>query len=294
MLKSLIRKVAPNPLDRLLKKSTKRGISSILIVWNRGLGDIALGLYALVFRIRSFIPHAEITFVTRKDLEEGFLLLEGIKTIICPTLKRYTPYQVKDLGLDLEKYDLILEKPDPTYWLHWQIGKLQPKLKWNSTWDELTSPLSLPKETPCAAFHVHSETTYGYEKNWPVAKWHELFSKLENKNLPCILLGNKTDVIFPYAQIIDLRGKTSLLQVLSLLKNACRFFVGPDSGILSLLYYLEEPFALKAISLWADPNQGILKQKVPSPNSLLEHIPLIAPGKLLKNLEVDEVLSCLH
>ena len=41
MLKKLWKKIAPNPLDRRLKKAAKQGCKSVLIPWNRGLGDIA-------------------------------------------------------------------------------------------------------------------------------------------------------------------------------------------------------------------------------------------------------------
>ena len=38
-----------------------------MLFWNRGLGDIALGLYAIVHRIRESIPDAKITV----DQEKG-------------------------------------------------------------------------------------------------------------------------------------------------------------------------------------------------------------------------------
>ena len=65
MLKKLIRKFGPNPLDRILEKAKQKNHKTFLIYWNRGLGDIALGLYAIVHRIRETIPDAEITFLTR-------------------------------------------------------------------------------------------------------------------------------------------------------------------------------------------------------------------------------------
>jgi ADP-heptose:LPS heptosyltransferase len=59
-------------LDWKLKKMASRGERKILLAWNRGLGDIALGLYAIIQRIREFIPDAEITFLIRENLQEGF------------------------------------------------------------------------------------------------------------------------------------------------------------------------------------------------------------------------------
>ena len=82
MLKRLWKKFGPNPLDQKLKRAVKQECRRILIPWNRGLGDIALGLYALVYRIRKAIPDARITFVTRPDLAEGFKLLDNVETII--------------------------------------------------------------------------------------------------------------------------------------------------------------------------------------------------------------------
>jgi hypothetical protein len=46
-----------------------------------------------------------------------------------------------------------------------------------------------------------------------------------------------------------------------------------------MTYFLNAPFSLKIVSLWADPNHGILKQNVPSPNPLLTHIPVISPNR---------------
>ncbi len=71
MFKKLYRKFGPNPLDQMLKKQSGK---KILIFWNRGLGDIALGLFAIVHRIREFIPDSQITFLTRPNLRDGFLL----------------------------------------------------------------------------------------------------------------------------------------------------------------------------------------------------------------------------
>ena len=46
-----------------------------------------------------------------------------------------------------------------------------------------------------------------------------------------------------------------------------------------MTYFLNVPFPLRIVSLWADPNHGILKQNVPSPNPLLEHIPVISHNR---------------
>src|SRR5947209_7239916 len=97
------RKYAPNPLDKILRKAGSRGQKKFLITWNRGLGDIALGLFALVYRIREYIPDAQITFLTRTDLYEGFSLLQDVKVFACPTWKRGVVFDLEatlqELGL---------------------------------------------------------------------------------------------------------------------------------------------------------------------------------------------------
>ena len=62
---SFLNSLRGNELDRLLKKASSERKQKFLIVWNRGLGDIALGLYALVYRIKSVMPAAHIAFLTR-------------------------------------------------------------------------------------------------------------------------------------------------------------------------------------------------------------------------------------
>jgi UDP-N-acetylglucosamine/UDP-N-acetylgalactosamine diphosphorylase len=58
-----------------------------------------------------------------------------------------------------------------------------------------------------------------------------------------------------------------------------------------MVYYLNESFPIRHVTLWADSNHGILKQNVPSPNPELIHIPLVAKTKDLSTVSVDEVLN---
>lgn len=81
--------------------------------------------------------------------------------------------------------------------------------------------------------------------------------------------------------------------MLSLIKNRCRYLVVPDSGVLSITYYIDVPFAIDVVSLWADPRQGVLRQKVASPNPLLRHHPLIANNKDLRTIPVQTVMDAL-
>jgi ADP-heptose:LPS heptosyltransferase len=298
MLKQLIRSILPNPLHRLLKTVKKSECPKILIVWNRGLGDIPLGLYALVQRIRHFLPNASITFLTREDLKEGFALLEGVQTNISPSMERGDPFHLLqtlyEQNLKEKDFDLIIEKPDPTRWLGWQLGKLIPRLKWNHTWDALWRSFPIDEHCDYIGIHVQTETNYSYEKNWPLQSWKELFERVfQEKGIKCILFGFRSEPAFSSEAIIDLRGKTSLFEMLSIIKNRCKYLVVPDSGVLSITYYLDTAFPIKIVSLWADPHQGILRQKVSSPNPLLIHRPLLGKKENISTISVDDVIQSL-
>lgn len=283
IFKRIWRKYAPNSLDKILRRAESRGQKQFLITWNRGLGDIALGLYALVFRIRQCVPDARITFLTRTDLCEGFSLLQDVKVFACPSWKRGTPFDLDatftELGLKRDDFEVIMENPDVTWWLRWQLGTLVPKLKWNSRWDALYDKFQL--EGRYIGVHVQTETQYGYQKNWSEQLWRELFKKISaDYHLPILLFGFQPTPVFEIEGIVDLRGKTTVFEMISIIKNCCSTLVAPDSGILSLIFYIDEQFPLKVISLWADPRQGILKQNVSSPNNKLVHIPLIGEGNV--------------
>ena len=58
MIRKLIEKIIGNELDRALAKAGKRDTHRFLVYWNRGLGDIALGVYPLFARIREIAPDA--------------------------------------------------------------------------------------------------------------------------------------------------------------------------------------------------------------------------------------------
>ena len=298
MFKRLCRKLGINPLDRLLKKAASKNAKKVLVCWNRGLGDIPLGLYALVIRIRHFMPDVQISFLTRKDLESGFHMLEDVGVLVDPDWKRRVPFDtaasLKKLGKDIADYDLVLERPDPTNWLQWQIGKLTPRLKWNAQWDDLWQKFGLVKEGPYIGVHVQTETFYDYEKNWPQKHWDEFFRLAAAEyNANIVLFGFSQEPMFNIPGVIDLRGKTNLFEMLSIIKNRCRYLLVPDSGVLSIAYYIDENFPIRIVSLWADPKQGILRQKVASPNAGLRHCALIGKNKDLSRVPVEAVVKKL-
>ncbi|HSW86769.1 MAG TPA: glycosyltransferase family 9 protein [Rhabdochlamydiaceae bacterium] len=297
MFKQIWRKFAPNPLDQILKRAVKENSRKFLIAWNRGLGDIPLGLYALVYRVREFVPDAEITFLTRSDLKEAFSFLKDVRVLVGVHWKRGVDFDLDrtlaDLNLERSCFDVILERPDPTYWVQWQLGTMVPQLQWKRDWDGLCERFGL-SDRMYIGVHVQTETNYGYQKNWPTHFWEEFFEKLSRQlNHQIILFGFQRTPVFDFPGIVDLRGKTSLFEMLSIIKNHCRVLVAPDSGVLSITYYLAEDFPIKMISLWADPNQGVLKQNVHSPNSLLVHVPLIGQNKDISQIPVETVTDII-
>lgn len=300
MLKKLIEPFRPNPFDKLLKKMEKEGKSRFLVVWNRGLGDIPLGLYGLVYWIRSYIPRASVTFVTRKDLADLFTMLDDVKVIVGETVVRGKPVDVdvvlKEHQLSANMFDAVLEKPDPTRWLKWQLGTLTPKLNWNPEWDALIDKYELDPNETYIGCHVQTETGvyYGYEKNWDLPSWRNLFKKIhEEKKGKVLLFGIESEPAFLMEDVIDLRGKTNVFEMLSLIKNRCRYLVAPDSGVLSVAYYVNASYPIRVVSLWADPRQGVLRQKVDSPNPLFEHRPLHGKNDTVANIAVDTVYDAL-
>ena len=282
-----------NSLDRALKKAAKKRQQRVLIAWNRGLGDIALGLYALVHRIRHFMPDAEVTFITRSNLKDGFALLPGVSVLEATQWRRKVPFDLPqtlaDLGVDKHSFDLILEAPNPTRDLKWQLGTLTPKLEWNPAWDGLHERFSLP--TGCIGVHVQTETGYAPGRDWPLEKHRELFTQVKT---PIVLFGFAPHPALEMPHVIDLRGKTALFDMLSVIKHRCHTLLVPDSGVLSFTYYLNCAFPLRVVSLWGNPRMGVLKQNVASPNPLLVHTPLYGKNETAADIAVDAVLEALE
>jgi len=294
MIKKIVRSFQANPFDKILKKAKRKNMTKFLFAWNRGLGDIALGLYGLIDKTKKMVPNVEITFLIRENLKEGFELLSDIKVIIAPDWKRGDSYDVgetlKKLQLDASFFDVIIPWPDPTYWMAPLRGKLMPRLIWKDQWDNLYKKFSLSKETIYIGVQPSAETNYGQWRNWPKKKWEVLFASFEKRQeIKILLFGYEKKPFFSQKNIIDLRGRTSLFEMLSIIKNKCDFMLLPDSGILSMTYYLDIKFPVEVMSLWADANHGIMKQNVPSPNKELVHTPFIAKNNDLENLPPKQI-----
>lgn len=291
-----------NELEKILEKARRQRKFKFLLIWNRGLGDIALGLYRIIQKIKESIPEAQITIFTRRDLEEGFYLLEDVQAIAVPSWERGKPINLEKtlelLRKKKEDFDIIIEKVDPTRWIKKDLGKFVPKLNWREEYDQLWMKFNLkPAVIPHIAVHLHTETEefYSYNKNWPAKRFEEVFKALFNElPLKIILLGLKKTSFPAHSQILDLRGETSILEMLSIIKNCCPLLIAPDGGVLSLLYYLNVEFPLTIISLWGDAKQGVLKQSVLSPNPKLKHIPIIGRDGDINAITIKEVLTAVR
>jgi ADP-heptose:LPS heptosyltransferase len=95
---------------------------------------------------------------------------------------------------------------------------------------------------------VEAETSHGTWRNWPEKYWQELFDRLALLgNVRVLLFGFQTRQVFSHPMVIDLRGKTNLFELLSIIKHRCSALVLLDSGILSFFYYLDEIFPIRVV-----------------------------------------------
>ncbi|MFN3480139.1 MAG: glycosyltransferase family 9 protein [Thermodesulfovibrionales bacterium] len=226
-------------------------------------------------------------------------MIEDVEIIVLSDLKRGDKITLSDLKKRLScEYDVILlNDVDPKGELKDCHGKLTPRLKWNADYDNLWRRFALDFSVPYIGAHISTETQqfYGYRKDWPLEKWRELFRVICKEGVRVILFGLKKDNSFennPF--VIDLRGETGLLEMLSIIKNCCKALIAPDGGVLSIAYYLDVNFPLTVISLWGDSRQGVLKQGVPSPNLGLLHVPLIGKNSDVTRISVEEVVEALN
>lgn len=287
-------------LERSLRKLASTNKGRILLVWNRGLGDIPLGIYAFYRRIYEILPHASISVLTRPSLSQGFEMLGNVRILVDPTWVRGKEISIRDSlhrhHLTPEMFDHIFPFLDLDRWFRWQVGKVVPKLHWKEEWDQLAEKFLLDKEAPYVAIHVQTETQgfYDRDRDWPLSYWPILFRRILSKEKKIILLGSVPNPSFLLEGVVDLRGKTSVLEMVAIIKQHCSILVGPDSGVISTLYFLNSSFPLRLISLWGSPKWGILRQNVPSPNPQLVHIPLKGKKKRVSSISVESVYHAME
>lgn len=290
-------RIRGTPFDRALTDAARDGRREFVFAWNRGLGDIALGLCPLFARIRARVAHSRITVFTRADLEDAFRLTDVDVLHVVPDSARGAPIDpvaaAARSGVALPPDATLFADPDPTRWLEGRRREFPPALRWNAQWNAKADRLvpSIGSDIVIGA-HVHSETAdhYGYVKDWPAPAWRRLFAGFPAaRNVRWLLFGNAVTEPFVQPNILDLRGRTEFLELLALIRTRCRILVAPDSGVLTAAYYLADDFPLEIVSLWSDPRQGVLKQGCASPNPRLRHMPLMAPREDLRELAVDDV-----
>ena len=288
--------------DRALARAQRDPRKRFLFFWNRGLGDIALGLVPLFDRIRSQSPQARVAVITREELRIPFELAGTDEVHVLPGLAREARVDIAGacaaLGLDAKSFAVVFDYPDPNRWLEGRRRDFPPKLRWNGAWDALSQSILAPAAGRVAiGAHVSSETAryYGYRRDWPAEAWQALFAQFPpSEGVQWVLLGYEAEPRYEGANLTDLRGRTDFPTLMSLIRNRLRVLVAPDSGILTMAYYIDAPFALDVISLWADPRQGVLRQECASPNSRLRHLPLFSPGEDIRNLAVADVAAALR
>jgi len=286
-----------NDFERALRAARSTGSHHYVFCWNRGLGDVALGLAPLFARIRAQDADGRITVFTRAELAEMFMLAGVDDLHVVAGLQRGAPIDpnaaAAQAGVALSPSATVFTDPDPTQWLVGRRQAICPSLRWDPAWNARADRLlpAIAGEFVVGA-HVSSETAqyYGYAKDWPPAAWQDLIARFPaTRNVRWLLFGNAPTAAFEQSNLDDLRGRTTLLDLLAVIRTRCRLLVAPDSGILTAAFYLAEDFPLDVVSLWSDPRQGVLKQGCPSPNPRLRHEALQGRNEDVRNLPVDDV-----
>jgi len=289
-------------LDRAVRRARAGPRRDFLLCWNRGLGDVALCLVPIFLRIRREVREARITVVTRPELEEPFRMTDADQVVTVPGLARDTKLSLADLvraGLDPERFAHVFTDPDVNRWLSGRRTEFPPKLHWDAAWDALADRM-LPASSDRIRIGTQPSTEtsayYSYGKDWDPEKWRALFASTGElgRRVEWLLFGEMPEPRYDGANVIDLRGRTSYLELASLIKNRCRVLIVPDSGPLATAYYLDARFPLDIVSLWSDPRQGVLLQACPSPNPLLRHLPLVGPDEEARHIPVDAVAGELR
>ncbi len=290
-----------SPFDRTLARAASNPRAEFLFIWNRGLGDIALGIEALFRRIRDVVPGARIVVVTRDDLREGFVLAGADDIHVMPGLERGPPIPHHCIaavtGIDPARFTAIFEEFDPERWVRTLRDRYPPRLAWPPEFDARAEPfLDGDDARPWIGVHAASETAthYSFNKDWPFEHWQRLFA-LVDARLPVrwVLFGHRAAPPLPGANVLDLRGRTSILDMLALIRRRCHVLVAPDSGVLTMAYCLDAPFDLTVVSLWSDARLGIHRIGATSPNPRLKHLPLTGRGGNVGNVMPEDVAAVL-
>lgn len=300
-LRAIGDRLAGDPYERALARGAKEGRRRVVFFWNRGLGDIALGLTPMFARAAERIPGVSIEVVTRADLEEPFRLTDARTVHVVPGLARGDRTSAVEacarLPADPRAGALAIDAPDATRWLAYARRPAPPRLHWNPAYDALSDPLiDAGDPRPWIAVHASTETArhYDYVKDWPADAWLALFRETARRHdVRFVLLGQGRDPPLAAPNVIDLRGRTGFLAMLALVRKRCAALVAPDGGVLNAVYFLDAAFPITVVSLWSDPRQGLLKARARSPNPGLVHVPLVGERDDVRRIAPGDVLAAL-
>ena len=297
-LRQLRDRLFGDPYERALHAAARNPPARLVYFWNRGLGDIALGLVPMFQRARECVPRTAIEVVTRPDLAEAFALTDADIVHVAPSLvrddARTLAHACAQLASDPRIGALVFDDPDPNRWLAIAPARCTPRLNWNSALD--TRAPRVDAEPPCIAVHVSTETAqhYGYTKDWPAQRFRELFAiALRDSAARFVLLGHRADEPFEAPNVVDLRGRTGLIEMIAFVRTRCAALLAPDGGVLNAIYWLDAQFPIRVVSLWSDARQGVMRARAPSPNRDLVHVPLVGAHRDVANVGVDRVVDAL-
>ncbi|CAG0964815.1 hypothetical protein BURK1_00907 [Burkholderiales bacterium] len=291
-----------DPYERALALAARERRRRVVYFWNRGLGDIALGLVPMFARAAARLPGASIEVVTRADLAEAFRLTDARAVHVVPGLSRGEPVTAAEacarLPADPRAGSLAVDAPDPTRWLAAARRPAPPRFRWDPAHDALAARFVDPGDPrPWIAVHASTETAqhYRYVKDWSAGAWSALFREAARRHdIRFVLLGHGREPALEGENVIDLRGRTGLLELLALVRMRCAALIAPDGGILNAVYFLDAAFPITVVSLWSDPRQGLLKTRAASPNPGLVHVPLIGEGNDVRAIAPADALAALE
>ena len=290
-------RIAGTEFDRALARGRRDPRDGFLFFWNRGLGDVVLALEPLFAIVREKAPAARITVVTRAELEEAFRMTDADDVRVVSGLARGahpgTAGLLAPFGMTADQFCAVFAETDPTRWLRGRRHLYPVRLRWMTEWDARAAQfVPADDSTLFVGAHIQSETQaiYRYVKDWPLDAWRDLVDRFDAKDrVRWLLFGQRPVPKFEHPAVVDLRGRTGFIDMMSIIRNRCRVLIGPDSGVLNTAYYLDAAFPLDVISLWSDPRHGILAQRRVSPNPRLVHRSLLGRDEDVRNIGVVEV-----
>jgi len=302
-------KFCPDATEKLILQAKKSGKKRILFGYIKGVGDIPLSLHGFVQYVHTMIPDAEVSAIVRPGLEEAVRLIKEIKhVIVAEEWCREDAFLMKPTFSDIKKvlkskglnnhFDMIIPSMTRGRWWKKQFGYVMPKLEWGKEDQQFGKDfvekapslknsfrIAIQLETQTSKFYLHT-------RDWPVEKFQKLISLLTGQPDTCVILvGLESKIkIKPDNHLIDMRGKTSLKGALSLIANS-HLFIGLDSGLLCLLYYLKD-IELTMLSLFGE-RHGIFYRNEPPTSKQVKHLPIFGANNNIANISVDEVYNLI-